>query len=604
MNNNKSSAIKGFFKNLKQITRLYTNHKLRILIALIFALIATGFSMWAPKLLAQTTDELFNGLLALISGIGNIDFTKVLSLLVFVTGVYIFASGFQIIYGLICTNVSRKVCYELRNTLAEKITALPISYFEEDSKGNVLSRVINDVDMLGEKIAEILISIVTTTTMLLGSVIMMFTINIVLSLIVVVLIPLGMLIVLVIIKYSQSHFVGQQNKLGQVNGFIEEHIKGHTLIQAFNKQKETINSFDKINDELYKESLFAKIISGTSSPLINFIGKISYVIVVVLGAYFTIIGTMSVGNILAFVQYVNNFTNPLATLMNLFNSVQQMAAAAERIYKFLELPNDKDATAILQSSKTDSNNPVISFKNVSFGYSKNKTIINNFSLDIKKGQTVAIVGPTGAGKTTLVKLLMRFYDVDNGKIMLFGKNIKNYSKKSIRNHMAMVLQDIWLFSGTIKDNIQYGNLEANEDEVKTAGQLACADSFISKLNNDYNFKIDEGARNLSQGQNQLISIARAIIAEREIMILDEATSSVDTATEKQLYKAFDKLIEKKTSIVIAHRLSTIKNADVILVLNNGDIIEQGSHKELLAQKGFYYDLYQSSDNESDWLSHS
>lgn len=594
-NHAKDTILKTFIKNIKQIAKLFKKIKGKLLIALIFAIMATFFSVVGPKIQASAINELFYGLKDIVAGVGSINFYRLIILLLAAIFVFICSFTCQAIQSIICTNVSKKVCYDLRKDLIHKINLLPISYFESNSKGNLLSRVINDVDMLAQNISNVFISIATAVTMLVGSVVMMYIINSLLATIIIVLIPLSILFTTLVVKFSQQHFINQQNTLGEVNGYVVEHISGHSVVQLYNKQKQTVSEFSKINQHLFKESIKARIISQIASPLFGFVNNLSYIVVVILGAYFSIIGTFTVGDILAFTQYVNNFSGPLNTLISTVNIIQQMAAASQRIYEFLDLPNEDEINKEYVQLKQDHNSqdPIISFKNVQFSYDKEHIIINNFSLDIKKGQTVAIVGPTGAGKTTLVKLLMRFYDIDKGQILLYGHDVSNSKREDVRKHIAMVLQDIWLFWGSIKDNIRYGKDNASDLDVQKAAKTACADIFINNTKDKFNTEIYEGAKNFSLGQKQLISIARAIIAEREIMILDEATSSVDTATEEQLYKAFNKIIDEKTCIVIAHRLSTIKKADIILVLNNGDIVEQGKHEELLKKKGFYFDLYMS-----------
>lgn len=593
------APIKNFFNNVKQISKLFKGFKLPLVITLIFALGATCFSVIGPKLLAYATNEIFYGLKDSVDGIGSINFENTFMYLFIAAIIFIFASICQAIQNIICTNISRKVCYDLRKCLIEKISKLPIGYFESQTKGNIISRVINDVDNLASNISNVFIDTVTAVTMLFGSLIMMFIINAALTLVIVFLIPVSFLIVLLIVRRSQQHFVNIQNNLGKVNGFVEENFAGHSVVQIYNKQKEAVKDFEKLNQDLYKESIRASIISQIAGPLFSIIQNIAYVAVVIFGAFLTIVGSFTVGDILAFTQYVNSFSNPIKSLMSIFNIIQAMAASSQRIQEFLEVPDDAN---IESGDKIDANiydtwpddKPVIKFENVIFSYDKKTPIINNFSLDIYKGQTVAIVGPTGAGKTTLIKLLMRFYDIDGGKISIFGQDISTAKKIDVCKNMAMVLQDIWLFSGSIGENIRYGDDRLTDKAIQNAAVTACADFFISRLKDKYDTPISEGAKNFSLGQKQLISIARAIAADREIMIMDEATSSVDTATEEQLYEAFNTLINKKTSIVIAHRLSTIRNADTILVLNNGDIVEQGTHETLLAQHGFYHDLISSA----------
>lgn len=586
-------SIKEFINNFVHIAKLFVRYKAQVILAIVFALSCTVLSMITPKVMASIINELFYGLGDKTTGEGGINYTILTPLLILVSSLFLINAVCGTLQGIFSTNVSRRVCYDLRKEISIKINTLPISYFESTSKGNLLSRVINDVDMLGQNIAQVFISFITTTTMLVGSVIMMFSVNVTLALIALILIPISMGFISLIIRYSQRIFVRSRRALGEVNGFVEEYVNGHQLVQVYNKQDETVDKFNEINNRLYKNNLVSSVISSISSPLMSIVNNLANIVSTILGAYFSIIGVMTVGDIQAFLSYLGGFTSPLNSIVSLFNQIQSMAASSERIYEFLEIPDEIDTSKALPETATADKETVVSFENIDFSYTGDVNVINDFSLDIKKGQTVAIVGPTGAGKTTIVKLLMRYYDVSKGSIKLHGVDIKDMKCDDVREHFAMVLQDIWLFSGNIEDNIRYGRLDASTDEVKNAGKLACADDFINLMPQQYKSNITEGAKNLSQGQKQLISIARAIIADREVMILDEATSSVDTATEQQLYEAFDKLIEQKTSIVIAHRLSTIKNADVILVLNNGDVIEQGNHETLLAKKGFYYDLYQS-----------
>lgn len=594
-NNNSSLFI--FISNLKHIVSLFKDYKLKLSLATIFALGATAFSVISPKIVASATNELFYGLKDKIDGVGQINFENLLYFLGMAVVMYILGTFCSCFQNIISTNISRKVCYELRKKLVHKINCLPISYFEHNSKGNLMSRVINDVDVLAQNISNILINFITSITMIIGCIIMMYSINWLLATTVIILIPVSILIVMLLISFSQKHFINQQNILGEVNAYTEEHIAGHSIIEIFNKQNDTIEEFSKINQRLYKESTKARIISQTASPLFSLIINVSYIIVVIFGALLSIVGQLTVGGIIAFVQYTNNFTNPLYSLISISNLIQQMAASSMRIEEFLNLKEEKDVEKkccndILK--KYDSNKPIIQFKNVSFGYEKNIKILDNISFKVYNGQTLAIIGPTGAGKTTIAKLLMRFYDIESGAIELYGKNIKDINRNEVREHISMVLQDIWLFNDTVKENIQYGNEDASYEDIVHASKIACIDDFIVKLKEKYNSIISQRAKNFSLGQKQLISIARAIVADREIMILDEATSSVDTKTEKKLYSALNNVIKNKTSIVIAHRLSTIKKADIILVINNGKIIEKGNHQELMGNKGFYYELYQSA----------
>ena len=532
-----------------------------------------------------------NGLLAKIQGTGGINFTKIGQILLFVLGLYLLSSVFSFVQGWIMSGVTQKICYRMRKDISEKINRMPMAYFESRTYGEVLSRITNDVDTLGQSLNQSITQIITSVATMVGVLVMMLRISPLMTLIAVVILPISVAMISFVVKKSQKYFKQQQEYLGHINGQVEETYAGHTVIQAYNKEQDTIQQFSETNDTLYHSAWKSQFLSGLMQPIMMFVGNLGYAAVALSGGLLAIRGTITIGDIQAFIQYVKNFTQPMQQIAQVLNQVQSMAAASERVFAFLEeeeeVPTEHPIALPEQIAGT------VSFQHVSFGYQPEQQIIHDFSADVQSGQKIAIVGPTGAGKTTMVKLLMRFYDVNSGAILLDGHNVKDFERHDLRKAFGMVLQDTWLFQGTIMENIRYGRLDATDEEVIAAAKAAHADSFIRQLPDGYQMELNEDASNVSQGQKQLLTIARAILADNRVMILDEATSSVDTRTEIQIQKAMDHLMEGRTSFIIAHRLSTIRNADLILVMKDGDIIEQGSHDELLAKNGFYADLYRS-----------
>lgn len=599
----KGSKPKDFFGALKKLTGYLGKFKWTILVVLLLAIASTVFMIWGPKILGNATDELFTGIMNQIAGVGGINFDKILEIILFLIGLYIFSAILSFLQGYIMSGVSMKVTYQLRKDIIEKIHKLPFRYFDKTSHGEVLSRITNDVDTISTTLNQSLTQIITSITSIIGITIMMLTISWKLTLVTLVMLPLSMLFIMIIVKKSQKHFANQQKYLGHVNGHVEEMFSSHVVVKAFNGEKESVKTFKEYNDTLYQSAWKANFLSGLMMPIISFIGNIIYVVICILGGYFVTTGGMTVGGIQAFIQYVRSFTQPISQIANISNVLQQTAAAAERVFEFLaeeeETAEEADALSVRKDNSSDYNDNVIdvegnvSFDHAVFGYDPDEIVIGDFSADIKPGQKIAIVGPTGAGKTTIVKLLMRFYDVSSGAITIDGHNIKMFKRNELRSLFGMVLQDTWLFNGTIADNIRYGNLQATDDEVIEAAIAAQVDHFVRTLPDGYNMVLNEEAGNISQGQKQLLTIARVILADPEILILDEATSSVDTRTEVLIQKAMDHLMKGRTSFVIAHRLSTIRNADLILVMDNGDIVEQGSHDELIEKNGFYANLYKS-----------
>ena len=549
------------------------------------------FSVIGPDILGKATTELSNGLLAKIQGTGNINFTKIGQILLFVLGLYLLSSVFSFVQGWIMSGVTQKICYRMRKDISEKINRMPMAYFESRTYGEVLSRITNDVDTLGQSLNQSITQIITSVATMVGVLVMMLRISPLMTLIAVVILPISVAMISFVVKKSQKYFKQQQEYLGHINGQVEETYAGHTVIQAYNKEQDTIQQFSETNDTLYHSAWKSQFLSGLMQPIMMFVGNLGYAAVALSGGLLAIRGTITIGDIQAFIQYVKNFTQPMQQIAQVLNQVQSMAAASERVFAFLEeeeeVPTEHPIALPEQIAGT------VSFQHVSFGYQPEQQIIHDFSADVQSGQKIAIVGPTGAGKTTMVKLLMRFYDVNSGAILLDGHNVKDFERHDLRKAFGMVLQDTWLFQGTIMENIRYGRLDATDEEVIAAAKAAHADSFIRQLPDGYQMELNEDASNVSQGQKQLLTIARAILADNRVMILDEATSSVDTRTEIQIQKAMDHLMEGRTSFIIAHRLSTIRNADLILVMKDGDIIEQGSHDELLAKNGFYADLYRS-----------
>ena len=548
--------------------------------------------------MGKATTEIFNGLIGKISGGDGINFDRIKIILLTLVGLYLVSAILSFIQGFIMSGISQKLAYNLRDELSKKINRLPMSYFDKTTNGEVLSRFTNDIDTLAQSLNQSLTQIITAVTTLVGVFIMMLTISGVMTVAALVIIPIGMFVISMIIKRSQKFFAQQQAFLGNVNGQVEELYGGHLVVQAFNGQEDAIEKFDVANGKLYQSAWKSQFLSGLMQPLMSFVGNLGYVLISILGGFLVIKNSIEVGDIQSFIQYVRQFNQPLNQIAQISNQLQSTAASAERIFEFLA--EEEEPITENDSVKVSRHDGEVVFDHVRFGYDADKIIIKDFNAKVKPGQKIAIVGPTGAGKTTIIKLLMRFYDVNSGAIYVDGKNIKDYNRQELRTHFGMVLQDTWLFSGSIKDNIKYGKLDATDEQVKQAAKAAHVDHFIKTLPSGYDMVLNEEASNVSQGQKQLLTIARAILADPEILILDEATSSVDTRTEVLIQKAMDNLMENRTSFIIAHRLSTIRNADLILVMKDGDIIEQGTHEELLAQDGFYTNLYNSQfDNDED-----
>lgn len=586
----KPKDFKNTFSKLLSYLRPY---RLKLIIVMIFAIGSTAFSIAGPKILGKVTTKIFKGLVSKISGVegGGIDFDYILSVILFLIGLYAVSALFSYIQGFIVTGVAQKVSYNLRKEISKKINRLPLKYFDSVSYGDVLSRVTNDVDTISQTLNQSMSQIITSATTLIGVLIMMISISWQMTIAAILILPISMGLVMGIVKRSQKYFKVQQESLGKVNGHIEEVYGGHNIMKAFNAEEEAVEKFSKINGDLYNSAWKAQFLSGMMMPAMTFIGNIGYVAVSILGGWFAVRKVIEVGDILSFIQYMRSFTQPIAQVAQISNVLQSTVAAAERVFEFLD--EKEEAIEVDNPVKLEEVKGRVTFENVKFGYNSDKIIINNFSEDIKPGQKVAIVGPTGAGKTTIVKLLMRFYDLNEGKILIDGYDIKDFTRKDLRDNFGMVLQDTWLFSGSIMENIRYGRLDATDDEIIKAAKLAYAHRFIQTLPGGYDMTINEEASNISQGQKQLLTIARAILSDPKILILDEATSSVDTRTEVLIKKAMENLMEGRTSFIIAHRLSTIKDADLILVMKDGDIVEQGTHQELLAKNGFYAELYNS-----------
>lgn len=579
-----------FRGTMKKLLHFMGKYKIALVIVVVFALGSTIFNIIGPKVLSTATTELFEGITAKIAGTGGINFDAVGVILLTTLILYAVSAACSFAQGWIMTRVVQGTCFELRRRIAAKIDALPVGYFEKTSTGDVLSRITNDVDTLGMNLNASVTQLITGVATVLGVVIMMLSISPIMTLVALIIIPVSLLIVSVVVKRSQKYFRMQQNRLGAINGQVEETFSGHAVVRAFGKEDEVVEKFRQTNEELRESAWKSQFLSGLLMPIMTFVSNLGYVVVAVVGALFAIQGRITVGDIQAFIQYMKNFTQPLTQLAQISNVLQQMAAAAERVFEFLDAEEEKDEPAKILVAEVKDN---VEFVHVSFSYEPGKPVITDFSASVKEGQTVAIVGPTGAGKTTMVKLLMRYYDVDSGAIRIGGHDVREFDRNDLRSMVGMVLQDTWLFKGTIRENIRYGNLEATDEQVEAAAKAAFADHFIRTLPGGYEMEINEDASNISQGQRQLLTIARAILADRRMLILDEATSSVDTRTEELIQRAMDRLMHGRTSFVIAHRLSTIRNADLILVVQNGNIVEQGNHTELLARGGAYANLYNS-----------
>lgn len=583
---------KNFEKTTKKLIKNYlSKYKFAIFVVIIFAIGSTIFNIVGPKILGNATTEIFNGLIGKLSGGAGIDFGKVASILFTLLGFYIVSAIFSLIQGFTMTSVAQKLTYKIRNDIAVKLDKLPMKYFDKKTNGEVLSIITNDIDTLSQNLNQSITEIITAVCTIIGIIIMMLSISVTMTIISFVILPISAIIVKIIVGKSQKYFQRQQEYLGHVNGQVEEIYGGHTIVKAFNGEDAAIENFTKANNELYRSGWKSQFLSGLMHPLMNFIGNVGYVAVSVVGGYLAIQGKITVGNIQSFIQYNKRFTQPITQVAQVSGMLQAMVAAAERVFEFLEEDEEiKDPENGIDTSKIKGN---VEFKDVEFGYDEDKIIINDFNAKVTEGQKIAIVGPTGAGKTTMVKLLMRFYDVNNGAILVDGHNIKDFKRGDLRKMFGMVLQDTWLFGGTVKDNIRYGRPDATDTEVIEAAKAAHVHHFIKTLPKGYNSIINEESSNISAGQKQLLTIARVILANPKILILDEATSSIDTRTEIQIQSAMDNLMKGRTSFIIAHRLSTIKNADLILVMDHGDIVEQGTHEELLAKQGFYADLYNS-----------
>ena len=582
-----TERAKDFKGTLRQLLAAMSRYKLSLIVVVVFAILSTIFNIAGPKILAKATTALATGWIAKLRGVGSIDFAYIGRVLLFLAGMYLFSAAFSFLQGWLMTGLSQKVCYDFRDQINKKINRLPLAYFEKRTVGEVLSRITNDVDTLGQSLNQSITQLITSVTTMIGVLVMMLSISPKMTLIALLILPVSLALVLVVVKFSQKYFKAQQATLGVVNGQVEEVYAGHNVIKAFNREAAVLDDFNTANDKLYESAWKSQFLSGLMQPIMSFVGNLGYVAVAIVGSIFAAAGTITIGDIQAFIQYVRNFTQPIQQLSQVSNMLQSMAAAAERVFEFL---NEDEEDQLADPASIDGQ---VTFDHVRFGYTPDKTVIHNFSCNVRPGQKVAIVGPTGAGKTTMVKLLMRFYDVDAGAITLNGHNVRDFDRSALREGFGMVLQDTWLFKGTIMENIRYGRLDATDEEVIAAAKAANADHFIRTLPGGYQMELNEDASNVSQGQKQLLTIARTILADNRILILDEATSSVDTRTEQRIQTAMDRLMEGRTSFVIAHRLSTIRDADLILVMRDGDIIEQGTHDELIEAGGFYADLYNS-----------
>ena len=581
---------KDFKGTLKKLLSSMKEYRIPLIIIFIFAIASTIFSIVGPKILGNATTEIYNGIISKITGGTGINFDKIAQILLFLLFLYIISAIFSYIQGFIMTGVTQKYTYKLRKSISEKIGKMPMNYFDKKTHGEVLSIITNDVDTLSMSLNQSATQLITSITTLIGVLVMMLSISVQMTIVALLILPISLIFTLLVVKNSQKYFKSQQEYLGHVNGEVEEMYSGHSVVKVFNAEKKMLNKFEKDNDVLCKSAWKSQFLAGLMQPVMMFVGNLGYVAVAIFGGYYAIKGKITVGDIQSFISYTRNFTQPINQLAQVSNMIQSMMAAAERVFEFLgseeEIPVEDPITI-------DNIKGNVEFKNVKFGYNKDKIIINDFSAKAKEGKKIAIVGPTGAGKTTIVKLLMRFYDINSGEILIDGHNINSFERSTLRRTFGMVLQDTWLFNGTIMENLRYGRLDATDDEVIEAAKMAHVHHFIQTLPDSYNMILNEETDNISQGQKQLLTIARAILANPKILILDEATSSVDTRTEVLIQKAMDELMKGRTSFIIAHRLSTIKNADLILVMKDGDIVEQGNHKELIEKNGFYANLYNS-----------
>ena len=587
---------KDFKNSIEKLVRYLGRYWYAIVAVMIFAAVSTVFSVAGPKVMARATNALVEGLGKKIAGTGSIDFTYIAKVLLFTLGLYICSAVFSFIQGMIMTGITQKTCYRMRKEISEKINRMPMKYFESRTYGEVLSRITNDVDTLGQSLNQSVTQIITSVATLVGTLVMMISISGIMTLISLVILPVSAILISFIIKHSQKYFRQQQEYLGHINGQVEEVYGGHLVVQAYNKQESTIKKFEDTNQILFQSAWKSQFLSGLMQPIMQFVGNLGYVGVAISGGLLAIRGTIGVGEIQAFIQYVRNFTQPIQQIAQVANMLQSMSAASERVFEFLD--EEEEELTVEHAVHLDHVDGYVDFSHVSFGYNPGQIIIRDFSAHVTPGHNIAIVGPTGAGKTTMVKLLMRFYDVTGGAIQVDGHDIRDFNRQELRDAFGMVLQDTWLFKGSIMENIRYGRLDATDEEVIEAAKAAHAHHFIQTLPGGYQMELNEDASNVSQGQKQLLTIARAILADNPILILDEATSSVDTRTEVRIQKALDNLMRGRTSFIIAHRLSTIRNADLILVMKDGDIIEQGTHEQLLVQKGFYADLYNSQFEEN------
>lgn len=584
----KAKDLKGTLKKLLHYMSVF---KVQMLLIVIFAVCGTTFTIIGPKILGKATTEIANGLMSKVSGGSGMDFEKIGQILLLTLALYLVSTLCSFIQGYLMTGVSQKTTYRLRKEISEKINRMPMNYFDTKPVGEVLSRVTNDVDTLGQSLNQSATQMIQSVTTIIGVLIMMLTISPLMTLVTLVILPVSMVLISFVMKRSQKYFRGQQEYLGNVNGQVEEIYSGHNIIKAFNKEEDVIQEFDTTNDKLYDSAWRSQFFSGMMMPIMQFIGNLGYVAVAILGGFLTIKKTIEVGDIQSFIQYVRSFTQPIQQIAQVANMLQMTAAASERVFEFLE--EEEEDQTVEHPVSVENLEGNVSFDHVHFGYNADRIIVNDFSAEVKEGQKIAIVGPTGAGKTTMIKLLMRFYDVNSGAIKIDGHDVRDFNRSELREMFGMVLQDTWLFNGSIRDNIKYGKLDATDEEVIQAAKAAHVHQFVKTLPGGYDMELNEEANNVSQGQKQLLTIARAILADPKILILDEATSSVDTRTEVLIQKAMDNLMKGRTSFVIAHRLSTIRDADMILVMKDGDIVEQGNHEELLAKGGFYADLYNS-----------